>query len=239
MFKLGTADEYIALKRKYPKLYEKHGYEWSLKEFGFLFVFDKIRELNAKTVLEFGCGYSTSFSAALKAEGVALTLLDDPLSNKGITGDEARLRNAQEAAAANGQTYVRGLLGEGRLSSGTFDLISSVSVVEHIDDASMLDCVRDAMRLLRPGGVLINSIDIYTKSTRHIVWHNTCLAEGFRVEQPHNLTWHFDGHYATFLERADIRYKIYNSSRAPDVMNSSLRYHSHFATVLHCAIKPS
>lgn len=95
MYKLGTADEYIALKRKYPKLYEKHGYEWSLKEFGFLFVFDKIREHNAKTVLEFGCGYNTSFSTALKSEGVGLTLLDNPLSNKGILGDEVRFKGAQ------------------------------------------------------------------------------------------------------------------------------------------------
>ncbi|MEL6498788.1 MAG: methyltransferase domain-containing protein [Planctomycetota bacterium] len=48
-----------------------------------------------------------------------------------------------------------------RLPSDYFDVVFSLSVIEHVDDDQLDDCFRDMTRILKPGGSLLHAIDLY------------------------------------------------------------------------------
>lgn len=47
------------------------------------------------------------------------------------------------------------------IQSGTFDLIFSISVVEHIETQNLDLFFRDMIRILKPGGIFIHAVDMY------------------------------------------------------------------------------
>lgn len=47
------------------------------------------------------------------------------------------------------------------LAEGSFDIIFSVSVVEHIPNTDFAEMIRDCHRLLKPGGRMYHAIDLY------------------------------------------------------------------------------
>lgn len=241
MFQLATCNRYVALKHKYRDLFSGHGYEWSLKEFGCLFIYDQIEETGAKSVLEVGNGYNPSFSNILKDKSVSYACMDNPLGGKGIQAEADKVEALVSKITGNGHNYYRGLLGEknAAVPDAAFDFIFSISVIEHIGDEDMAACVDDAWRLLKPGGVLANTIDIYQGSKKHKLWHNAALERGFSVEKPYTEHWEFRGNNTTFVERPDIRYLVYQQRRSRDPIADNLPYLSHFATCIHCAVKPA
>jgi len=238
MFELGTADRFIALLKSYPKLFHGYGFEWSLKHFGTLFVYDVIAKGRRAANLEFGPGFNVFFAECCQAAGLGYTSIDRSNDELGIGQNNARYAETLGKRKAAGADHVEAFLGEGFGGADeSFDTIFSISVVEHIDNMGMKAAVAEAARLLKPGGLLINTIDIYPKSRKHLEWHGHCVTAGLLVDPPHHLDWTMDGAKTTFLEQAKIRYLIYNSLQHKDVLASGIPFASQFATALHIARK--
>ncbi len=237
MFKIASCNDYLALKRRYRNLYEGSGFEWSLKELGSLFILDHIEKVKPRRILEFGPGFNLFFSNLCNERGIEYWCIDEQGENLGIGTDLERWKKVIAAREGRSQTTVQGLLGKSQalLPEDHFDLVFSISVIEHIDSAHMPAVTAEARRVLRASGVLLNTIDIYYGSRKHLEWHGSCRTSGFDIPSPHQVDWHLSGEYTTFIERQDLRYSIYNSLSHANVWGTDLPYLSQFATALHDA----
>lgn len=93
------------------------------------------------TALDVGCG-TGALTRRLRAAGPRVT---------GIDRDEQCIRLARAHPRAAGIGYLVGDVGRAPLRPGSFDLVTSVAMVHHIDAELAL---RQMSGLLRPGGVL-------------------------------------------------------------------------------------
>ncbi|MEP0392408.1 MAG: bifunctional 2-polyprenyl-6-hydroxyphenol methylase/3-demethylubiquinol 3-O-methyltransferase UbiG [Erythrobacter sp.] len=113
-----------------------------------------IRPLSGKTALDIGCGAG---------------LVCEPLSRLGaeVTGVDAASDNvaAASAHAEAGGLNIRYMLGEvAGLDIGTFDLVTSLEVIEHVADKRAF--LRDVAARLAPGGLLVLSTPNRTAASR-------------------------------------------------------------------------
>lgn len=242
MYVLGRCDDFIGLKKRYQNQYENYGEGWTLKEFGTLFVYDHILTEKPQDVLEFGPGFNLFFSDKLAGTDVSYTCMDESNDELGIGLDESRFQKAVKHRESNGHRQENCLLGVGskHLPDQSYDCIFSISVVEHIDNEEMKRVAKEAARLLKPGGKLINAVDLYHKSVKDRHWHAACRAADLTVPEPYlHGDWHLSGDHTTFLENQRVRYEIYNALTVKDVMKTQPPYASQFATVLHVAHKPT
>lgn len=111
------------------------------------------------TILEVGSGYGFDLcylrKMGLDAHGI------EPGANLGFEG---RYDQAVELLEANGIAEARQILHQGRGESlpfedETFDIVYSVSVLEHVQDIKQ--CVTEALRVVKPGGVVVMSVPTY------------------------------------------------------------------------------
>lgn len=113
-----------------------------------------IRPLAGKTALDIGCGAG---------------LVCEPLARLGadVTGVDAASDNVQAASAhaEAGGLDIRYMVGEvASLDIGTFDLVTSLEVVEHVADKRAF--LRDVADRLAPGGLLVLSTPNRTAASR-------------------------------------------------------------------------
>lgn len=240
MNQLGYYSHYLELKRKYPGLSFDYPRDWSLKEYGTLFVYDQITANGAKRVLEVGCGYDTFFARHMNQIGVEYWNIDKANAHLGIGKNETRFLSVVAEREKLGARHVDGFLGDAipELPDAWFDLVFSMSVIEHIDDAFMPNVTREILRILRPGGFSAHSIDVYPRSIKAKQWHSCMKATGFDVPLPFYDKWEFEGNHTTFIEQPKIRYMIYNSLKFKNPLQDGAPYVSQFATVLHLARAP-
>ena len=52
-----------------------------------------------------------------------------------------------------------------RLAGNSFDIVFSISVVEHVPTENLASFHEDCLRILRPGGLLLHLIDVYLRDT--------------------------------------------------------------------------
>ena len=106
------------------------------------------RELaGGRRVLDFGCG--TGYGTALLAE-VADSVL-------GVDIDGSALQWAQDSHRFPNLSFEwRSDLGAG-LPDQSFDIITCLEMIEHVDEATQIEAVKNFSRLLKPGGLLVIS----------------------------------------------------------------------------------
>lgn len=76
---------------------------------------------------------------------------------------------AGDDGGPNGEYHIKGVknvisfLGEfnPELKDNFFDVVASVSVIEHVPNEATTDFVNDMVRILKPGGLAIHAIDMY------------------------------------------------------------------------------
>lgn len=242
MYQLGYYEHYLTLKRKYPFLERPYPRDWCLKDYGALFAYDTITTRKARRVLEVGCGYDTFFAELMAKLQIEYWYIDRSNDYLGIHGDLARFKEAAAKRASMGATFVDGLLGDpsaSTLPADFFDVVFSISVVEHMDDAQMPAITKQVFQCLSPGGCSAHSIDIYPRSTKARQWHIASKMNGFEVPLPYYDAWSFEGPYTTFIEQPKIRYLFYNRLRYKDPLAEKAPYGSQFATLLSLAVRPS
>jgi SAM-dependent methyltransferase len=93
------------------------------------------------TALDVGCG-TGALTRRLSAAGLRVT---------GLDRDEPCIRVARAHPGAAGLGYLVGDIGRAPLQPGSFDLVTSVAMLHHMDAALAL---KRMSGLLRPGGVL-------------------------------------------------------------------------------------
>lgn len=94
------------------------------------------------TALDVGCG-TGALTRRVRAAGPRVT---------GLDRDEPCIRVAGAHPGADGIGYLVGDIGRAPLQPGSFDLVTSIAMVHHIDAELAL---RKMSELLRPGGVLV------------------------------------------------------------------------------------
>ncbi len=93
------------------------------------------------TALDVGCG-TGALTRRLRAAGLRVT---------GLDRDEPCIRVARAHPGAAGLGYLVGDIGRAPLQPGSFDLVTSVAMLHHMDAAL---AIKRMSGLLRPGGVL-------------------------------------------------------------------------------------
>lgn len=114
-----------------------------------------LRHMDGKCIAEVGAGHSRVLP--LLAERNTCVVIDKYQGKGG---------GPTEAAAIPGVRHIDTYLGENdySLESGSFDVVFSVSVVEHVGTGDELDAFhRDQLRILRPGGIFLHAIDLYLR----------------------------------------------------------------------------
>ena len=103
--------------------------------------------LSTSTVLDYGCGIGTLAEHLLRA-GARVAGLET--SSNGVDRANERLRFYDGWLGA----FVAGA-GSGARDLGPFDIVTCLEVVEHLDDTTLTNVLRDIRDLLKPGGTAI------------------------------------------------------------------------------------
>jgi len=157
MFEIGTTDHWWESAKKYPVL--SH-YPDILKPLGYAHMITLIETFKPKRVLEVGHGGGTYIYQLYKDNNeIEFWGLDDEVKDRSVSVEElknVRIWNPHVK-------FVSGLLGANskELPENYFDLVYSVSVMEHIPHESLRSVFEDTYRILRPGGIVSHSYDIY------------------------------------------------------------------------------
>jgi len=114
-------------------------------------------------LLDFGCGTGT-FLGTLRRRGAPLELFGCDIS--------AGMVEAARAGWNVGTLPVLQALAPGPLplADAQFDVVTSVSVLHHVEPAARLDIIRELIRVLKPGGrLVIFEHNPYNPATRWVV----------------------------------------------------------------------
>jgi SAM-dependent methyltransferase len=157
VYRLATINDWwsVSLDPRFAHL--RHGGSY-LKKVGYFFVIENFLKRKPKTVLEFG--HSSSPLFGLFGEEVEMWGVDEDVDYINAAKTDAFRK---EHERAHGAKFVKGLMGSvSELPSDYFDMVCSVSVIEHIPRRQLDDVFKEIHRILKPGGVHVSSYDVFT-----------------------------------------------------------------------------
>jgi hypothetical protein len=173
------------------KLDDVYGAKFSLKGFDYPWLLTSRQWTGAEKVLDVGAAYSPLPVHIQQMFGCEVWVADD----FGTTTDESfwtRNKSASEYVASHPEIkFVLERLGNSATSSlpaGYFDIIYSLSVLEHIPQKYTEAAWRHMDLLLRPGGEMLHAVDLSFPSNRG-VWKvlGAVLFDTLYPLLPHNL----------------------------------------------------
>jgi SAM-dependent methyltransferase len=146
-------DSYGALRAKHAS-----SSEYNLKDIQDHYAISRLSNSEGARILEIGgadCRVLREFSATNECWNAE--------KFEGLAGGPSR--RIETAGVRNVSTY----LGEfnAELPEDYFDVVFSISVVEHVTDAQLTNFFRDIARVLRPGGTTFHAIDLYVFDQEH------------------------------------------------------------------------
>lgn len=156
MFQFGTIASWWPVARRHPVVRDKS--KSVLKAVGYAAVIDHIERVNPQRVLEFGHSVTTPL----------FDLFGSSREMWGFDAVSGAYYNADDAMRAfrarhSGSRFIDGLFGteaDTALPDGTFDLVCSVSTIEHIPEGVLPRVFASIRRVLKPGGVFLSSYDV-------------------------------------------------------------------------------
>lgn len=155
MFEIGTTDYLWNIAKKHPSLSNQPN---TLKPLGYAHMINLIESFELDKILEVGHG-TGSFLFKLFKEKKELWGLDDILDDSQVNP-----KGLQYIKKINPEVkFVSGLLGNNikDLPDNYFDLVCSVSVIEHIPHENLNSVFEETYRILKPGGIVAHSYDVY------------------------------------------------------------------------------
>lgn len=235
MFELARIAHWWDISRRYPVLRDQSS--GVLKSLGYAHVFTQVVERAPARILEFGHGYRSPLLGLTDLPG-ELWAIDDYVQVHYWTREQFAANRAHVEARHPQVRFVHGLLGVGGhgLPEASFDMVCSVSVLEELEAPVIAAIVADASRLLRPGGLFVNSMDCTTRYTERIEHFYACQArEGLQWVDPRataRVAW--DLHDVAFEDPCFVM-KHYMGYQ-PD---EGRVWPANFATVLSASRKPA
>lgn len=155
MFEIGTTEYLWQIAKKYPAL---SNHPNTLKPLGYAHMINLIESFYHERILEAGHG-TGSFLFKLFKDKKEIWGLDDILDDSQVNP-----QGLQYIKKINPEVkFVKGLLGEKNkeLPDNYFDLVCSVSVIEHIPHENLNSVFEETYRILKPGGIVAHSYDVY------------------------------------------------------------------------------
>jgi SAM-dependent methyltransferase len=176
------------LTLKYPGVVFPEGQSWGLKQMGNLFCVNKIKQTKAIQILELGAGFNLFFDRRF-GKDCEYWMADKSGFYEDDIFEVARKRRTNT-------NYIDTFLGEFSkdLPDNYFDLVFSVSVLEHVPLEDIDKVCDDMARIVRPGGFIAHSIDVTPGSTsKYGEKYYQCLkSSGFNLGPNHDIQWKVD-----------------------------------------------
>lgn len=175
MFEIAKTYHWWAQAQKYPFLSYKPNV---LKPVGYAHLIDHIDRFNCHRVLEIGHG-DGSMLFPIKNDTCEMWGIEDVATAK--WGDIEKFRGQYGHRAK----FTDGLFGVNSeaLPSGYFDMIGSVSVVEHVPETALAAFMAESMRVLRPGGLMVHSYDVWLRQPTKLMF-DAIIDAGFTWLRP-------------------------------------------------------
>ena len=131
------------------------------RRFEYPWAFEALRPERGLRVLEIG-GSLSGFQFVLDKAGCEVTNIDpgDTLftTRWPITPETVnRINSAFGTDVVLKNCYLQ----DANLQDASFDRVVSISVFEHIEESVLVDVLRDVRRVLKPGGLLVLTIDLF------------------------------------------------------------------------------
>jgi SAM-dependent methyltransferase len=168
MFHVPSVDEWWRLTEKYPQFRSpSHN---TLKDYGYMRLFEYIEQNNPKRILEFGHGFGPILFNYCEQHNIEVWGVDDhmdlwyfPPRDMWMENHNTVFGHLKNAKMILGQLGTQEKTRQ-ELPHDYFDMVCSVSVLEELgDNAIIAAIIRHARDLLRTGGVFMNTHDmIYT-----------------------------------------------------------------------------
>ncbi len=154
---------------------------WCIRRLEYSYVLDRLERLPDAhlRVLDVGCGV-TPFPNAMARMGSDVTAVD-PFREE----IEFMRRHANDTFDTN----VRYHCEDGRNLSfpdATFDIVTCISVLEHMSGSEARECLTELRRVLRPGGVALFTTDFIPQDSTHPI-HGTDGGVRSKRETPYQL----------------------------------------------------
>lgn len=147
----------IKMKDKYFKYFDF--FQWNVKEMGTLFCTDQILNNNCQKLLEVGPGYNLYFDRNYSKTHEYWVIDRSDYYPEKIFNKALKKRKRA--------IYIEGLMRDylSELKNDFFDIVFSVSVLEHVPEDKLINCYKDMYRVLRTGGIIAHSIDVNFSKT--------------------------------------------------------------------------
>ncbi|MEO8446316.1 MAG: class I SAM-dependent methyltransferase [bacterium] len=155
MYELGITDHWWDIAKRHTEL---SNHPNTLKPLGYAFIFELIEAFKPKRVLEVGHGAGSFLFSTFK-DKIEVWGLDAEVKDSSVSVEDLKNVRIWHPEVR----FVEGLLGSNlaELPDNYFDLVFSVSVVEHIPEEVLPSVFKDAYRILKPGGIFAHSYDVY------------------------------------------------------------------------------
>ncbi|HKZ44668.1 MAG TPA: methyltransferase domain-containing protein [Anaerolineales bacterium] len=243
LFRYATCNDMISLMGKYPQYCREDrdsnkSTVWGLKSIGTLFCVDRIVQLKPERVLEIGPGWNRHFDEHFGAE-LDYWMMDDASD---IGWDKHSQEKFELSVAERKHTrFVRGYLGgfSPELPANGFDLVFSISVVEHVPPEHKAGFYKDMYRIVKPGGFIAHSIDMFDDSL-NLAEYEVISRAGFTLPRKADLRVRVQPSQGnpTLFEDLWTVYHGYMGLNRPDKWDNLKRISGHNATLLVFAQKP-
>ncbi|MEQ8667318.1 MAG: methyltransferase domain-containing protein [Rhodospirillales bacterium] len=193
MIRLATTRDLIELKAKYRDKWlteEDHAItklrdptwtltedaQWGLKQMGSLFCWDAIATRKPKTLLEVGAGYDLTFGRRMTDDQEFWIADTKGFYPQNLLDEANKVRKARFVDTLVGKFHPE-------LPENYFDIVFSVSALEHSNHDMIPNICKDMFRVTKPGGVSAHSIDVHGCYTEGIakMWFEAAQAAGFLI----------------------------------------------------------
>lgn len=243
IFRYATCNDLITLMAQYPQYCRedrnsKKSHAWGLKAMGTLFCVDKIVRFKPARMLEAGAGWNRHFDHHFGAD-LEYWMIDEASD---IGWDMKSLEKFEQSVSNRQNThFVRGLLGSflPELPDDSFDLVFSISVIEHISAKQKSRFYEDMFRILKPGGVIAHSIDIVDEHLGRAEFEAIFRA-GFQLPKQPDLKIRVrpsEGNPTLFEDFWTVFHGYLGLNR-PDKWVNLKKVQGHYPTILVFARKP-
>lgn len=195
---LATMKELFMFKKQDLKLDTFPGYtqdQWGIKAHNRPWIVENGNFKKGMRALEVGGAYSTLPKYIEKKFGVESWIGDDFGEYNKQSELWARWGNPKKLPKKNKPVkYVFEPLGiySNKYPSSYFDIVFSVSTLEHIDKKYHVDIFKDMNRLLKPGGTQLHTIDVTTYQPAVFSWsitENVPILRNFGIFESQILHW--------------------------------------------------